>query len=115
MPMKKPPAGGDQNDDSGHMNPMVWAAFIQHGEGGHLALDPSMEPRDEGPATSPEGESTPPSAPEERIFPIRRAPVEAEHWQCPEAGCTHRVPGDDAGPYEDECCPLHHQALKQVD
>jgi hypothetical protein len=33
--------------------------------------------------------------------------VETEFWQCPDPRCGHRAPGDDDGPYEDECCPLH--------
>ncbi|MFH8801014.1 CHAT domain-containing protein [Streptomyces sp. NPDC017936] len=100
---------GDGNDDTDPADPYVWAAFIHHGRGELMAPDRATEPHEDEPAQSPDDDTAPTtgSAPGERIFPIRRAPAETEHWQCPDPLCTHRAPGDDEGPFEDECCPVH--------
>jgi hypothetical protein len=86
-------------------DPYFWAAFIHHGRGEPMAPDREPGPHPAQPAQAPDGGIPP--APGERIFPPRRAPVETELWQCPDPRCGHRAPGDDDGPYEDECCPLH--------
>ncbi|MEU9352509.1 CHAT domain-containing protein [Streptomyces griseoloalbus] len=92
-------------DDTDLADPYVWAAFIHHGRGELMA----PEPHEGEPAQSPDDGTAPatPSAPGERIFPTRRAPAEMEHWQCPDPQCTHQALGDDEGPFEDECCPVH--------
>ncbi|MER6470999.1 hypothetical protein [Streptomyces collinus] len=120
MPRKTAGKEGERNDDTGHMRLIIWAVFIHHGRGGHLAPDRNPESLDEEPVTDPDDESTStspaPSVQGERIFPTRRAQVEPEYWRCPDVQCTHRALGDDTGPFEDECCPFHpDQALKRAE
>ncbi|MFH0245774.1 CHAT domain-containing protein [Streptomyces sp. HK10] len=108
---------GRGNGGTDPADPYVWAAFIHHGRGELMAPDRERETREGEAARSPGGASraTPP-LPRERIFPTRRAPAEVEYWRCPNPQCAHRAPGDDDGPFEDECCPLHPAlALERVE